>query len=94
MRKILIYLGIILLILILFEFYIYLNLLISEKYEVEVAGIPDIDPKVVQLRSNEILADKKQTIREIIILSSLLIVVILYYNIRSIKKSNRSNTIS
>jgi len=86
MRKILIYLGIILLILILFEFYIYLNLLISEKYEVEVAGIPDVDLKAVQLRSNEILADKKQTIKELIFLSSLLIMVILYYNMRSVKK--------
>lgn len=86
MRKILIYLGVILLILILFEFYIYLNLLISEKYEVEVAGIPDIDLKAVQLRSNEILADKKQTIKELIFLSSLLVMVMLYYNMRSVKK--------
>jgi len=67
----------------------YVNLMVSEKYETEVAGIPDANKEKAKIRKVEIEQDKKKTKKESVIIG-ILIIVILFVCLRLNANDNHS----
>lgn len=63
----------------LLEGFAYVNLLVSEKYETQVEGIPDADKEKEKLRKLEIEEDKKKTKSESVVIGILIIVLLFIY---------------
>ena len=78
MKKKLLFLGFVILLLIAFEGYLYLNLIVSEKYEVDLIGMPNINYDVMELRKIEIEKNKSRIINEIIILGVFIIILLIF----------------
>lgn len=88
MKKKLLFLGFFILLLIVFEGYLYLNLIVSEKYEVDLIGMPNINYDMIELRKIEIEENKSRIINEIITLGVFFIIILIFNFFRRNKVDN------